>query len=90
MTRVRFLGYWLGLNLFYNWEKLSFFLRRGFLRLSRVLLTSRVFTSGYVNTETVLHFFNIKLKDRGIILWALFCLIMLCFGLHKFFKILKE
>ena len=32
--------------------------RRGFLRLSRVLPTSRVFTSGYVNTETILHFFN--------------------------------
>ena len=31
--------------------------RRGFLRLSRVLPTSRVFTSGYVNTETILHFF---------------------------------
>ena len=30
--------------------------RRGFLRLSRVLPTSRVFTSGYVNTETILHF----------------------------------
>ena len=34
--------------------------RRGFLRLSRVLPTSRVFTSGYVNTETILHFFIIK------------------------------
>ena len=32
--------------------------RRGFPRLSRVLPTSRVFTSGYVNTETILHFFN--------------------------------
>ena len=32
--------------------------RRGFLRLSRVLPTSQVFTSGYVNTETILHFFN--------------------------------
>ena len=32
--------------------------RRGFLRLSRVFPTSRVFTSGYVNTETNLHFFN--------------------------------
>ena len=32
--------------------------RRGFLRLSRVLPTSRVFTSGYVNMETILHFFN--------------------------------
>ena len=31
--------------------------RRGFLRLSRVLPTSRVFTSGYVNMETILHFF---------------------------------
>ena len=28
--------------------------RRGFPRLSRVLPTSRVFTSGYVNTETIL------------------------------------
>ena len=34
--------------------------RRGFLRLSRVLPTSRVFTSGYVNTETILHFFSRK------------------------------
>ena len=33
--------------------------RRGFLRLSRVLPISRVFTSGYVNTETILHFFTI-------------------------------
>ena len=33
--------------------------RRGFPRLSRVLPTSRVFTSGYVNTETILHFFSI-------------------------------
>ena len=32
-------------------------LRRGFLLLSRVLPTSRVFTLGYVNTETILHFF---------------------------------
>ena len=32
--------------------------RRGFLRLSLVLLTSHVFTSDYVNTETILHFFN--------------------------------
>ena len=32
--------------------------RHGFLRLSRVLPTSCVFTSGYVNTETILHFFN--------------------------------
>ena len=31
--------------------------RHGFLRLSRVLPTSQVFTSGYVNTETILHFF---------------------------------
>ena len=34
--------------------------RRGFLRLSRVLPTSRMFTSGYVNTETILHFFNMN------------------------------
>ena len=32
--------------------------RRGFLRLSRVLPISRVFTSGYVNAETILHFFS--------------------------------
>ena len=30
----------------------------GFLRLSRVLPTSHVFTSGYVNMETILHFFS--------------------------------
>ncbi|CAH3150301.1 unnamed protein product, partial [Pocillopora meandrina] len=30
------------------------------LRLSRVPPTSRVFTSGYVNTETILHFFNVE------------------------------
>ena len=34
--------------------------RRGFLRLSRVLPTSRVFTPGYVNTETILHFFIVN------------------------------
>ena len=28
---------------------------------ARVLPTSRVFTSGYVNMETILHFFNISL-----------------------------
>ena len=44
-------------------------LRRGFLRLSRVLPTSRMFTSGHVNTETILHFFNkeylrVKLKTN--------------------------
>ena len=38
--------------------------RRGFLRLSRVLPTSRVFTSGYVNMETILHFFNSALVWR--------------------------
>ena len=32
-------------------------LRRDFLRLSRVFPTSQVFTSGYVNTGTILHFF---------------------------------
>ena len=37
--------------------------RRGFLRLSRVLPTSQVFTSGYVNTETILHFFSINLHS---------------------------
>ena len=36
--------------------------RRGFLRLSSVLPTSRVFTSGYVNTETILRFFTNKLS----------------------------
>ena len=39
-------------------------LRRGFLRLSRVLPISRVFTSGYVNTETILHFFIQILMDK--------------------------
>ena len=34
-------------------------MRHGFLRLSRVLPTSCMFTSGYVNTETILHFVNI-------------------------------
>ena len=38
--------------------------RRGFLRLSRVLPTSRVFTSGYVNMETILHFYNRALVWR--------------------------
>ena len=37
--------------------------RHGFLRLSRVLPTSQVFTSGYVNTETILHFFSINLHS---------------------------
>ena len=42
--------------------------RRGFLRLSNVLPTSRVFTSGYVNTETILHFFiNLKFTNRHFI-----------------------
>ena len=36
--------------------------RRGFLRLSRVLPTFRVFTSGYINTETILHFFNLRVS----------------------------
>ena len=36
---------------------------RGFLRLSSVLPTSRVFTSGYVNTETILHFFDVSYKQ---------------------------
>ena len=44
---------------------ISYASRRGFLRLSRVLPTSRVFTSGYVNTETILHFFNEKLTDSN-------------------------
>ena len=39
----------------------SFISYFGFLCLSHVLPTSRVFTSGYVNTETILHFFNIIL-----------------------------
>ena len=47
-----------------RWLQLVVFLSspsiRGFLRLSRVLPTSRVFTSGYVNTETILHFFNVN------------------------------
>ena len=38
--------------------------RCGFLRLSRVLPTSQVFTSGYVNTETILRFFIIKLVNK--------------------------
>ena len=33
--------------------------------LSRVLLTSQVFTSGYVNTETILHFFYKITNERG-------------------------
>ena len=41
--------------------------RRGFLRLSSVLPTSRVFTSGYVNTETILHFFNINHRINQMI-----------------------
>ena len=39
--------------------------RRGFLRLSCVFPTSRVFTSGYVNTETILHFFYKTTNERG-------------------------
>ena len=38
--------------------------RRGFLRLSRVLPTSHVFTSGYVNTETILHFLILVLTIK--------------------------
>ena len=33
--------------------------------LSSVLPTSRVFTSGYVNTETILHFFYKISNERG-------------------------
>ena len=56
---------WLAIKPFYtsvckHGFRSSFASRRGFLRLSRVLPTSRVFTSGYVNTETILHFFNEK------------------------------
>ena len=35
---------------------------RGFLCLSRVLPTSRMFTSGYVNTETILHLFSVAAR----------------------------
>ena len=34
-------------------------------RLSRVLPTSCVFTSGYVNTETILHFFYKITNERA-------------------------
>ena len=47
-----------------GWEETSAS-RRGFLRLSRVLPTSQVFTSGYVNTETILHFFYKITYERG-------------------------
>ena len=33
--------------------------------VSRVLPTSHVFTSGYVNTETILHFFYKITNERG-------------------------
>ena len=33
--------------------------------LSSVLPTSQVFTSGYVNTETILHFFYKITNERG-------------------------
>ena len=36
-----------------------------FIRLSRVLPTSQVFTSGYVNTETILHFFIFTGRTRN-------------------------
>ena len=39
--------------------------RSGFLHLSCVLPTSGVFTSGYVNTETILHFSYKITNDRG-------------------------
>ena len=39
--------------------------RRGFLCLSRVPPTSRVFTSGYVNTEIILHLFYTITNERG-------------------------
>ena len=39
--------------------------RRGFLRSSRVLPTSQVLTSGYVNAETILHFFSRITNERG-------------------------
>ena len=34
--------------------------------LSSVLPTSQVFTSGYVNTETILHFFYKITNERGM------------------------
>ena len=34
--------------------------------LSRVLPTSQVFTSGYVNTQTILHFFYKITNERGM------------------------
>ena len=40
------------------WLAIKPFYMSVFLRLSRVLPTSQVFTPGYVNTETILHFFN--------------------------------
>ena len=40
----------------------------GFLRLSRVLPTSHVFTSGYVNTEIILHFFIFALDARALLM----------------------
>ena len=36
-----------------------------FSSLSNVLPTSQVFTSGYVNTETILHFFYKITNERG-------------------------
>ena len=35
------------------------------ISLSSVLPTSQVFTSGYVNTETILHFFHKITNERG-------------------------
>ena len=46
--------------------------RRGFLRLSRVLPTSRVFTSGYINPETILHFFNVNRVQYTVVKEILF------------------
>ena len=39
--------------------------RSGFQLISSVLPTSQVFTSGYVNTETILHFFHKITNERG-------------------------
>ena len=40
--------------------------------LSRILPTSQVFTSGYVNTETILHFENrVYIRSCKMVLWPI-------------------
>ena len=48
--------------------------------LSSVLPTSQVFTSGYVNTETILHFFYKITNERGTKTMLTYAHVKWCYG----------